>query len=247
MGILQSIRERLGAAPDLPDSKVLAQALGDKLQEINTVNAEILAHEERLPLDVIQSSDGGEASGRELADLKIKRDRLSATCDALRREIAAALEREADAEKISEFQAAAEKGRECLPLAKDLIAAIVPAAEAARALLDADAEFVRAMPLKNADSYRLSGSIRSGDMVRELILRALEKPEALVGAIERRVEICRENAAAVRGSESRAEDMQGCADCGEIVPIETRKGARDGRSLCTPCFNKVSHGIAPEP
>jgi formylmethanofuran dehydrogenase subunit E len=41
--------------------------------------------------------------------------------------------------------------------------------------------------------------------------------------------------------------MQKCADCGELVPINTRKGARDGRWLCTPCFDKVYHGILPAP
>src|ERR1039458_8200512 len=137
MGILQSIRERLGVAPELPDSEALTQALGDKLQEINGLDAEIPARGRRLPLDVIQDADGGDAASRELADLKSKRERLAATCDLLRRELATAREREADAQKIFEFEAAAEKARACAPLVKDLVKAIVPAAEAARALLDA--------------------------------------------------------------------------------------------------------------
>lgn len=32
--------------------------------------------------------------------------------------------------------------------------------------------------------------------------------------------------------------LQECADCADKVAVETRKGARDGRWLCTPCWNK---------
>ena len=39
------------------------------------------------------------------------------------------------------------------------------------------------------------------------------------------------------------EAMQKCADCGNSVPISTRKGAKNGRWLCTPCFDQ-KHGHA---
>ena len=45
--------------------------------------------------------------------------------------------------------------------------------------------------------------------------------------------------------ERKQTEMQKCADCGELVPINTRKGARDGRWLCTPCFDAKRHGIIP--
>jgi hypothetical protein len=195
MGILQSIRERLGVAPELPDSEALDQALGDKLQEINTVNAEILAHEERLPLDVIQSPDRGEASGRELVDLKSTRDRLTATCDALRREIAAAIKREATAEKIAELEATAEKGRACLPLAKALIEAMGPAVAAARAFLVAHKDFVKAIPMSDANEWE--GNRRMAGL-RQLIILALENPDAIEDAIRESVHVCTANAHQVR-------------------------------------------------
>ena len=214
MGILQSIRERLGVAPELPDSEALTQALGDKLQEINGLDAEIPARELRLPLDVIQDADGGDAASRELADLKSKRERLAATCDLLRREIATAREREADTQKIFEFEAAAEKARACAPLVKDLVKAIVPAAEAARALLDAHAKYVGAIP--DSTIYERHGrwvsllrpsAFLGGFTACELIVSALENPHTIEDRIARSVEICMENVAEIRaGAQKPQED-----------------------------------------
>ncbi|MGC2303521.1 hypothetical protein [Candidatus Binatus sp.] len=39
------------------------------------------------------------------------------------------------------------------------------------------------------------------------------------------------------------EPMQKCADCKKDVPVSTRKGAKNGRWLCSPCFYK-NHGHA---
>ena len=172
----------------------LTQALDGKLQEVNALDADILARDQRLALDDIQNP-GDETSSRELDNLKSKRRRLVATCDAFRREIAAALEREAEADKISEFQAAAEKGRECSPLAKDLIATIVPAAAAARALLAAHAEFLKAIPMRGVNEWEGNRRISAG--LRQLIVLALENPHAIEDAIEESVEACMANAASI--------------------------------------------------
>ena len=224
MGIAQQIRAMLGIGSELPDSAVFTQALGDKLQEVNRLDADIPAREQRLPLDVIQDADGGDAASRELADLKSKRERLAATCDLLRRELATAREREADAQKIFEFEAAAEKARACAPLVKDLVKAIVPAAEAARALLDAHAKYVGAIPDSTIYErhgrwvsllrpsaylcgYSSTGGARDGDLVRELIVSALENPHTIEDRIARSVEICMENVAEIRaGAQNPQED-----------------------------------------
>ncbi len=34
------------------------------------------------------------------------------------------------------------------------------------------------------------------------------------------------------------EPMQKCADCKKDVPVSTRKGAKNGRWFCSPCFYK---------
>jgi hypothetical protein len=203
MGILQQIREKLGAGSEMSESAAGTKALGERIQEANDIDEKIRALEQRLPLDEIQSHDLGEASSRELADLKDQRDRIAATCALLRREIADAVERERIAEKISKFGAAAEKARVCAPLAADLIAAIKPAVAAARALLDANAEFIKAIPTADAYMYGLTfererNGIAAASHVHQLIVRALETPQRLEDEIGRSIETCTRNLAELR-------------------------------------------------
>ena len=160
MGILQSIRERLGAAPEMPDSAALTQALGEKLQEVNRIDADILALERRLPLDVILNPDGGEASSRELADLKSKHDRLTATCAALRRENTEALARERADELNARWMTAEEWSGAVLAAAGKVDSIIESLADAIVELREAVVTFDSSLPTRAAD-YGYGSSLQS--------------------------------------------------------------------------------------
>jgi hypothetical protein len=200
MGIVQLIRQKLGAAPDTLDSSVLTQAVDEALGEIKSLDSEILTREQRLGRDSIESPDGGEAAGRELQELRSKRDRLSAKCNSLRREIDEALKREADTEQISRFEAAAEKGRQCLTLAADLIAALAPVIAIASALDDATSELagsIAAVPYPLVNLGDSGQEILSARPTRLTVL-AVQDPEGLEKAIASVVSTMKANGDSIR-------------------------------------------------
>jgi len=174
MGILQSIRAKLGVSPEMPDSAALTQALGEKLQEVNRIDADILALERRLPLDVIQNPDGGEASSRELADLKSKHDRLTATCDALRRENAEALARERAAELAARWNTAEERSGTVIAAAGKVDAIIESLADAIVELREAVVTFDSSLPTRAADygsSLQSSAASFASAKLRAIVTR----------------------------------------------------------------------------
>ncbi|MGC2303518.1 hypothetical protein [Candidatus Binatus sp.] len=103
---------------------------------------------------------------------------------------------EAFSEEISRFEAAAENGRECATLAKALIAAIIPVADAARAVLAANAKFVSSIPMPRVNLGKAAEQLLS-DLDR-LVVFALEDPGALEGAIASTIGLCVVNAESVR-------------------------------------------------
>ena len=53
MGLMQFIREKLGADSEMLDSAVLTKALDETLQEIKELDSKIVAREQRLGFDSI--------------------------------------------------------------------------------------------------------------------------------------------------------------------------------------------------
>ena len=74
MGFLQLIREKLGAAPDMPDSAVLTQALGEALDKLNKIDARIAELKSGISLDVARSDDAAAATRAQLAELRSERE-----------------------------------------------------------------------------------------------------------------------------------------------------------------------------
>ncbi len=98
MGILQQIRTKLGLAADVLDSVALTQALGDLNTRINKNRADAAAIEASIPEAVVRSIDSAATERRKLQSLTSEHAALVSAADATRREIAAALARERDAE-----------------------------------------------------------------------------------------------------------------------------------------------------
>ena len=151
-GIAQLIRKKLGAAPEMPDSTVLKQAMDGDLGEIKNLDSEIIAREQRLGLDSLQSPDGGEAAGRELQELRAKRERLSAKCESLRPEIADALKREAVAEQLAQCDVVDREGLKCEEVARELSLWIDGLIPIAKRLFAADRDFKAAAAAHDAGS-----------------------------------------------------------------------------------------------
>ncbi|MGA8641334.1 hypothetical protein [Candidatus Binatus sp.] len=154
-GIVQFIREKLGAAPDALDSSVLAQAMEEALGEVSSLDSEILAREQRLGRDSIESPDGGEAAGRELQELRSKRDRLTAKCESLGPEIANATEREMIAELEAQCDIAEEKKQKCEEAVRALSVAIDAVIPAAKLVFATQRDFVEAAGDRNASNWGL--------------------------------------------------------------------------------------------
>jgi hypothetical protein len=216
MGWIQKIRERLGLEADIPDSGVIKQALSEALQERDLANADIHGREQRLGLDSIRDPDGDDARAQDLAQLRAKRDTLTAKCDSLQRELDAALEREADDETISQYETAAEKGRECSPLVRTLIEVTTQAATAAQALLEAHRDFVGAVPWSGVKRFASARLISDHD-VAHLIILALKNPHGIEDAIAEIVRFCVANAANVRSErENKNEPAEQANEATEV-------------------------------
>jgi hypothetical protein len=92
--IVQAVRTRLGVGSDIPDSAALTKELGVQLAKLNRLNKEAESIKSGLALIALRSGDGGKASTDKLERLARERNAIQAVVDALRPEIAAALETE---------------------------------------------------------------------------------------------------------------------------------------------------------
>ncbi len=144
---------------------------------------------------------------REIRALQVTKTELEAKARELRNF-------EAFYEEISRFEAAAENGRECATLAKALIAAIIPVAGAAGAVLAANAKFVSSIPITQSQPWESSGVNSLSDLDR-LVVFALEDPGALEGAIASTIGLCVANAESLR--ERRGNDEEPAPNPGNGV------------------------------
>jgi hypothetical protein len=128
MGILEQIRSKLEIGADVPNSKALTQARNVEQTKLDKKDRDIQAVKDGLALAAL-GADGGQASTDRLERLGRERTALQAIVDALRTEIATALEAERTAADQAQWDKSAERGGR-------LLAAATPADAAVRVLVD---------------------------------------------------------------------------------------------------------------
>ena len=144
--ILQTIRAKLGLGPDVPDSRVLTQALGDLNARINKDRADAAAIEASIPGAVIASIDGAATERRKLQALDSERSALVKAADATRREIAAADAADRFVELQSKWDATAALGNVYLQAARDADLAKVTVADRLEVVKAAQLAFEQSQP-----------------------------------------------------------------------------------------------------
>jgi predicted nucleic acid-binding Zn-ribbon protein len=160
MGILQQIRTKFGG--NSPDSVALTQAGGDLDTRMIKNRADAATIEASIPGAVIASIDGAATERRKLQALDSEYGALVKAADAIRREIAAAIAREAAAE----LQAREEKLQPLVDAYDDCARKL---ADARRVVADLDDELRR-----RGDELRLNQSVVHDF---RLHVNALHKPD----------------------------------------------------------------------
>ena len=107
-------------------------------------------------------------------------------------------------ERISQWDVATEKGRECETLAKALMSAIAPVRAAAQTLRAANAEFVASVPMSRLNFENLAQRV-SVDLGRMVAL-AVEDPDTFESAIASLVDLCVANAESLRDQRGNNEE-----------------------------------------
>lgn len=165
----------------------------DVASEIATKESTIAKLRAELPGQVLDGDNLAahriEHEEREIRALQVTKIELEAKARELR-------VFEAYSGQISRFEGAAENGRECATLAKALIVAIIPVADAARSVLAANAKFVSSIPMPRVNLGKAAEQLLAN--LDRLVVFALEDPGALEGAIASTIGLCVANAESLR-------------------------------------------------
>ncbi len=155
MGILQQIRTKLGAGPDMLDSVALTQALGDLLSRDNKNRADAAAIEASIPGAVLASIDGAATERRKLANLDSEHAALVKAADATRREIALAVAREEASEIQARWAVAVQSAGAVIVAVSEINPIIETLAGRLDKLLDTISAFEARLPWNPPSTHRI--------------------------------------------------------------------------------------------